>query len=78
MKKYIVGFALLFVVAQIGYGQTASLKDKMKNLIEDVIRRADNCSKEHVLIELDMICATLQKNVNLTESEMEIEAQCEV
>jgi hypothetical protein len=50
----------------------------MKNLIEDVIRRADNCSKEHVLIELDMICATLQKNVNLTESEMEIEAQCEV
>ena len=49
----------------------------MKNLIEDVIRRADNCSKEHVLIELDMICATLQKNVNLTESEMEIEAQIE-
>ena len=50
----------------------------MKNLIEDVIRRADNCSKEHVLIELDMICTTLQKNVNLTESEMLNEAQCEV
>jgi hypothetical protein len=28
MKKYIVGFALLFVMAQIGYGQTASLKIK--------------------------------------------------
>ena len=42
----------------------------MKNLIEDVIRRADNCSKEHVLIELDMICTTLKQNVTRIESEM--------
>ena len=35
MKKYIVGFALLFVMIQLSYGQTASLKNKMKNLIED-------------------------------------------
>ena len=35
MKKYIVGFALLFVMIQFSYGQTASLKNKMKDLIED-------------------------------------------
>jgi len=35
MKKYVVGFALLFVMIQFSYGQTASLKNKMKNLIED-------------------------------------------
>ena len=35
MKKYIVGFALLFLMVQLSYGQTASLKNKMKNLIED-------------------------------------------
>ena len=35
MKKYIVGFALLFVMAQIGYGQTASIKNKMEALIQD-------------------------------------------
>jgi len=50
----------------------------LENLIQGVIRRADGCSKEHVLIELDMICTTLQKNVTRIESEMEIEAQCEV
>ena len=50
----------------------------LEDLIQGVIRRADGCSKEHVLIELDMICTTLQKNVTRIESEMEIEAQCEV
>ena len=50
----------------------------VEDLIQGVIRRADGCSKEHVLIELDMICTTLQKNVTRIESEMEIEAQCEV
>ena len=35
MKKYILGFALLFVMAQIGYGQTASIKNKMEALIQD-------------------------------------------
>jgi len=35
MKKYLVGFALLFVMIQLSYGQTASLKNKMKDLIED-------------------------------------------
>ena len=35
MKKYIVGFALLFVMTQIGYGQTASIKNKMEALIQD-------------------------------------------
>ena len=44
------------------------------DLIQGVIRRADGCSKEHVLIELDMICTTLQKNVTRIESEMEKEA----
>ena len=42
----------------------------LENLIQGVIRRADGCSKEHVLIELDMICTTLQKNVTRIESEM--------
>ena len=46
----------------------------LENLIQGVIRRADCCSKEHVLIELDMICTTLQKNVTRIESEMEKEA----
>lgn len=36
----------------------------VEDLIQGVIRRADGCSKEHVLIELDMICTTLQKNCN--------------
>jgi len=36
MKKYIVGFALLFVVAQHSYGQTASLKNKMKKTLQHV------------------------------------------
>ena len=35
MKKYIVGFALLFVMAQIGFAQTASIKNKMEALIQD-------------------------------------------
>jgi len=35
MKKYLVGFTLLFVMIQFSYGQTASLKNKMKDLIED-------------------------------------------
>lgn len=35
MKKYILGFALLFVMAQIGNAQTASLKNKMEALIQD-------------------------------------------
>ncbi len=46
----------------------------VEDLIQGVIRRADGCSKEHVLIELDMICTTLQKNVTRIESEMEKEA----
>ena len=46
----------------------------LEDLIQGVIRRADGCSKEHVLIELDMICTTLQKNVTRIESEMEKEA----
>mgnify|MGYP000293304056 FL=1 len=46
----------------------------LENLIQGVIRRADGCSKEHVLIELDMICTTLQNNVTRIESEMEKEA----
>jgi hypothetical protein len=46
----------------------------VEDLIQGVIRRADGCSKEHVLIELDMICTTLQKNVTRMESEMEKEA----
>lgn len=46
----------------------------LENLIQGVIRRADGCSKEHVLIELDMICTTLQHNVTRIESEMEKEA----
>ena len=35
MKKYILGFALLFVMAQIGFAQTASIKNKMEALIQD-------------------------------------------
>lgn len=46
----------------------------VEDLIQGVIRRADGCSKEHLLIELDMICTTLQKNVTRIESEMEKEA----
>ena len=42
----------------------------VEELIQGVIRRAEGCSKEHVLIELDMICTTLQKNVTRIESEM--------
>lgn len=45
----------------------------VEELIQGVIRRAEDCSKEHVLIELDMICTTLQKNVTRIESEMEKE-----
>tara|TARA_B110000858_G_C17726417_1_gene437895 strand:- start:44 stop:223 length:180 start_codon:yes stop_codon:yes gene_type:complete len=46
----------------------------VEDLIQGVIRRADGCSKEHILIELDMICTTLQKNVTRIETEMEKEA----
>ena len=46
----------------------------LEDLIQGVIRRADGCSKEHILIELDMICTTLQQNVTRIESEMEKEA----
>ena len=42
----------------------------VEELIQGVIRRAKDCSKEHVLIELDMICTTLQQNVTRIESEM--------
>lgn len=35
MKKYIVGFVLLVVAAQMSFAQTASLKNKMKALIQD-------------------------------------------
>ena len=42
----------------------------VEELIQGVIRRAEGCSKEHILIELDMICTTLQKNVTRIESEM--------
>ena len=42
----------------------------VEELIQGVIRRAEGCSKEHVLIELDMICTTLQQNVTRIESEM--------
>jgi|TARA_B110000977_G_scaffold4666_1_gene6734 hypothetical protein len=45
----------------------------LEDLIQGVIRRADGCSKEHVLIELDMICTTLKQNVTRIESEMEKE-----
>ena len=45
----------------------------VEELIQGVIRRAKDCSKEHVLIELDMICTTLQKNVTRIESEMKKE-----
>ena len=45
----------------------------IEELIQGVIRRAKDCSKEHVLIELDMICTTLQKNVTRIESEMKKE-----
>jgi hypothetical protein len=43
----------------------------VEELIQGVIRRGKDCSKEHVLIELDMICTTLQKNVTRIEREME-------
>ena len=42
----------------------------VEELIQGVIRRAEGCSKEHVLIELDMICTTLKQNVNRIEREM--------
>ena len=42
----------------------------VEKLIQGVIRRAEGCSKEHVLIELDMICTTLKQNVTRIESEM--------
>tara|TARA_B110000858_G_scaffold99274_1_gene114140 strand:+ start:282 stop:461 length:180 start_codon:yes stop_codon:yes gene_type:complete len=45
----------------------------VEDLIQGVIRRAEGCSKEHVLIELDMICTTLKRNVNRIESEMKKE-----
>ncbi len=45
----------------------------VEELIQDVIRRAEGCSKEHVLIELDMICTTLKQNVTRIESEMKKE-----
>ena len=45
----------------------------VEELIQGVIRRAEDCSKEHVLIELDMICTTLKQNVTRIESEMEKE-----
>ena len=45
----------------------------VEELIQGVIRRAEGCSKEHVLIELDMICTTLKRNVNRIESEMKKE-----
>jgi len=45
----------------------------VEELIQGVIRRAKDCSKEHVLIELDMICTTLQKNVTRIEREMKKE-----
>ena len=45
----------------------------VEELIQVVIRRGKDCSKEHVLIELDMICTTLQKNVTRIEREMEKE-----
>tara|TARA_B100000497_G_scaffold76814_1_gene85942 strand:+ start:193 stop:372 length:180 start_codon:yes stop_codon:yes gene_type:complete len=45
----------------------------VEELIQGVIRRAEGCSKEHVLIELDMICTTLKQNVNRIEREMEKE-----
>jgi hypothetical protein len=35
MKKYIVGFVLLFVAAQMSFAQTASLKNKMTAVIKD-------------------------------------------
>ena len=45
----------------------------IEELIQGVIRRGKDCSKEHVLIELDMICTTLKRNVNRIEREMEKE-----
>ena len=45
----------------------------VEELIQGVIRRGKDCSKEHVLIELDMICTTLKRNVNRIEREMEKE-----
>jgi len=45
----------------------------IEELIQGVISRGKDCSKEHVLIELDMICTTLQKNVTRIESEMKKE-----
>ena len=45
----------------------------VEELIQGVISRGKDCSKEHVLIELDMICTTLKRNVNRIEREMEKE-----
>jgi len=45
----------------------------VEELIQGVISRGKDCSKEHVLIELDMICTTLQKNVTRIEREMKKE-----
>jgi hypothetical protein len=45
----------------------------IEELIQGVIRRAKDCSKEHVLIELDMICTTLKRDISRIESEMEKE-----
>ena len=45
----------------------------IEELIQGVISRGKDCSKEHVLIELDMICTTLQKNVTRIEREMKKE-----
>jgi hypothetical protein len=45
----------------------------IEELIQGVISRGKDCSKEHVLIELDMICTTLKRNVNRIEREMEKE-----
>jgi hypothetical protein len=35
MKKHVIGFVLLFVLAQMSFGQTASSKNKMSKLIQD-------------------------------------------
>ena len=45
----------------------------MEEIIQGVIRRSKDCSKEHLLIELDMICTTLNRNVARMESEIEKE-----
>ena len=35
MKKYVIGFVLLFVLAQMSFGQTASSKNTMSKIIQD-------------------------------------------